>query len=91
MDNALRRQMGQVDFLDAKFPWNLVCLLSLSGFLEAGQGRGALVAVASFASMWVLGMWLGPVIARPRPIQPIFVQVAEKLSGYSFRRFWHET
>jgi len=28
-------------------------------------------------------MWLGPVIARPRPSADL-VQVAEKLSGYSF-------
>jgi len=33
--------------------------------------------------MWVLGKWLGPWVARPRP-SPDLVYVAEKLSGYSF-------
>jgi membrane-associated phospholipid phosphatase len=33
--------------------------------------------------MWVLGKWLGPWVARPRP-SPDLVHVAEKLSGYSF-------
>jgi membrane-associated phospholipid phosphatase len=40
-------------------------------------------ALASFAGMWVIGMWLGPLVARPRP-SPDLVNVAEKLSGYSF-------
>jgi membrane-associated phospholipid phosphatase len=45
--------------------------------------RAALIALASFAGMWVVGKVLGPVIARPRP-SPDLVHVARKLSGYSF-------
>jgi len=68
----------------AKFPWNLVLLALTVGFSWWLAGwRAALLAAASFAGMWVLGMWLGPLIARPRP-SPNLVHVAEKLSGYSF-------
>ena len=68
----------------AKFPWNLVLLaLTLGLSWRLARWRGALLAVASFAGMWVLGMWLGPLIGRPRPSADL-VQVAEKLSGYSF-------
>jgi membrane-associated phospholipid phosphatase len=45
--------------------------------------RAALLALAGYAGMWILGKWLGPLIARPRPA-PDLVRVAEKLSGYSF-------
>jgi undecaprenyl-diphosphatase len=68
----------------AKFPWNLVLFaltIGLSWWL-AGW-RAALLALASSAGMWVLGMWLGPMVARPRPT-PDLVRVAENLSGYSF-------
>lgn len=68
----------------AKFPWNLI-LLSLTVGLswKLARWRGALLALASFGGMWVLGIWLGPLVARPRPM-PDLVRVAEKLSGYSF-------
>jgi membrane-associated phospholipid phosphatase len=45
--------------------------------------RAALIALASFAGMWIVGKVLGPIIARPRP-SPDLVHVARKLSGYSF-------
>ena len=68
----------------AKSPWNLILLagtVCVSWWL-AGW-RAALLALASFAGMWILGKGLGPVLARPRP-SPELVHVAEKLSGYSF-------
>ena len=68
----------------AKFPWNLVLLAVAVGLSWKLAGwRTALLALASFAGMWVLGKWLGPWVARPRP-SPDLVHVAEKLSGYSF-------
>lgn len=68
----------------AKFPWNLVLLAVTVGLSWKLAGwRAALPALASFAGMWVLGKWLGPWVARPRP-SPDLVYVAEKLSGYSF-------
>jgi membrane-associated phospholipid phosphatase len=68
----------------AKSPWNLALLAVTVGISWWLAGwRAALLALASFAGMWVLGKWLGPLVARPRPL-PNLVQVAEKLSGYSF-------
>ena len=68
----------------AKFPWNLFLLAITAGLSWKLAGwRAAVLALASFAGMWVLGMWLGPLVARPRP-SPNLVHVAEKLSGYSF-------
>lgn len=68
----------------AKFPWNLVLVALTVGISWRLAGwRAALLALASFAGMWTLGKWLGPLIARPRP-SPDLIQVAEKLSGYSF-------
>lgn len=70
--------------LTAKFPWNLVMLAVTVGISWNIVGwRAALLAVASFAGMWLLGLWLGPFVARPRP-SPNLVQVVDKLSGYSF-------
>lgn len=67
-----------------KSPW---CLLLLAmtvviSWTIAGT-RGALLCLASFAGMEILGQYLGPLIARPRPA-PDLVRVVEQLSGYSF-------
>jgi len=68
----------------AKFPWNLVLLALTLGLSWRLTGwRAAVLGLASFAGMWVLGIWLGPLVARPRP-SPNLVHVADKLSGYSF-------
>jgi membrane-associated phospholipid phosphatase len=68
----------------AEFPWVLLILaliFSLSWIL-AGW-RAAALSVVSFLGMLVLGNWLGPVIARPRP-SPDLVHVFRPLMGYSF-------
>jgi len=68
----------------AGFPRSLVLLaitVALS-WIIAGW-RAALLSLASFGGMWVLGKFLGPAVARPRP-SPEFVHVAKQLSGYSF-------
>jgi membrane-associated phospholipid phosphatase len=68
----------------AKSPWNLILLAVTVGIAWTFAGwRAALLALASYVGMWILGKWLGPLIARPRPA-PDLVRVAEKLSGYSF-------
>jgi len=68
----------------AEFPGVLLILalvLALSWVL-AGW-RAALLAILSLVGMWVLGAWLGPVIARPRP-SPELVRVFRPLTGSSF-------
>jgi len=68
----------------AGFPWSLVLLVvtvALS-WIIAGW-RAALLSLVSFGGMSVLGRFLGPVVARPRP-SPELVNVAKQLSGYSF-------
>ena len=68
----------------AGFPWSLVLLaitVTLS-WIIAGW-RAALLSLVSFGGMSVLGRFLGPVVARPRP-SPELVNVAKQLSGYSF-------
>jgi membrane-associated phospholipid phosphatase len=68
----------------AKSPWSMVLLAVTVGISWTVAGRcAALLALASFGGMWVLGKWLGPVIGRPRP-SPALVRVAEQLSGFSF-------
>jgi len=67
-----------------KSPW---CLLLLAitvilSFRIAGT-RGALLSLASFAGMWILGLYLGSWVARPRPA-PDLIRVAQQLTGYSF-------
>ncbi len=68
----------------AKFPWNVVilCVTVLVSWRLAGW-RAAVLALACFAGMWVVGKGLGSVVARPRP-SPDLIHVAKKLSGYSF-------
>ena len=68
----------------AKFPWNLLLLVLTMGVSWWVVGRrAALLALSSFAGMWVLGILLGPLVGRPRP-PPNLVQVVDNLSGYSF-------
>ena len=68
----------------AKSPWNLVLLAVTIGVSwKVAEWRYALLALVSFSGMWVLGKWLGPVVARPRPSSGL-VRVAEQLSGSSF-------
>jgi membrane-associated phospholipid phosphatase len=68
----------------AKSPWKLVLLAVTIGVSWKIAGwRYALLALVSFSGMWVLGKWLGPVVARPRPSSSL-VRVAEQLSGSSF-------
>ncbi len=68
----------------AKFPWLLVILAVVFAISWKLAGwRIALASILSFMVMLVLGDWLGPVIARPRPSAEL-VSVLKPLSGYSF-------
>ena len=68
----------------AEFPWVLLilALVSVLSWVLAGW-RAALISICSFGGMLLLGNWLGPVIARPRP-SPELVRVFHPLSGHSF-------
>jgi len=68
----------------AEFPWLLLILalvLALSWVLAGWPA--ALLSILSLAGMLALGIWLGPLIARPRP-SPELVHVLRPLAGYSF-------
>ncbi|MBI4965092.1 MAG: hypothetical protein HY913_17595 [Desulfomonile tiedjei] len=68
----------------AKPPWVLV-LIAITFALSwviAGW-RAGLLSIASFVGLWLLGQWLGPVIAQPRPSADL-VQVVEAASGSAF-------
>ena len=68
----------------AESPWVLLILALVFASSWALTGwRAALISIFSFVGMLVLGNWLGPVIARPRP-SPELVRVFRSLSGYSF-------
>jgi membrane-associated phospholipid phosphatase len=68
----------------AEFPWVLLVLVLILALAWVLAGwRAGLIALLSFAGMWALGNWLGPVIARPRP-SPELVRVFRPLAGYSF-------
>lgn len=78
------RQWAVVASRAGEFPWILLILalvFSLSWVL-AGW-RAALASILSLAGMLALGAWLGPAVARPRPV-PELVQVWRPLSGFSF-------
>jgi membrane-associated phospholipid phosphatase len=75
---------AQVMSSTAKTPWVfvLIAITFVLSWVIAGW-RASLLALASFVGMWLLGTWLGPVIAQPRP-SPELVQVAEATSGSAF-------
>ena len=68
----------------AKTPWvfGLIAITFALSWLIAGW-RAGLLSIASFIGLWLLGNWLGPVIAQPRP-SPELVQVAEATPGSAF-------
>jgi membrane-associated phospholipid phosphatase len=78
------KRWAQVISSTAKTPWILV-LIALTFCLSwaiAGW-RAGLLSIASFIGLWLLGNWLGPVIAQPRPSAEL-VQVAEATPGSAF-------
>jgi len=68
----------------AEFPGVLLILALVLALAWGLAGwRAALLAILSLVGMWVLGAWLGAVIARPRP-SPELVRVFRPLTGSSF-------
>ncbi len=68
----------------AKSPWIFIILAAV--FIiswKLGGWRIAFASVLNFMVMLVLGDWLSPLIARPRP-SPELVNVLKPLSGFSF-------
>lgn len=68
----------------AKMPWLLILIavvFSLS-WVIAGW-RAGLLSIAGYVGLWLLGTWLGPLVAQPRP-SPELVQVVEATSGSAF-------
>jgi len=72
---------AQVMSSTAKMPWILVlvAVTFVLSWVIAGW-RAGLLAIASFVGLWLLGKWLGPAIAQPRPSAE-FVQVLESSPG----------
>jgi membrane-associated phospholipid phosphatase len=68
----------------AAMPWVLVLIAATFGlsWVIAGR-RAAWLSLASATGMWLLGKWLGPIIAQPRP-SPELVRVAGSFSGSAF-------
>ena len=66
------------------FPWILLIAALIFALSWALAGwRAAVLSMVSLAGMLALGIWLSPVVARPRP-SPELVRVLRPLSGYSF-------
>ncbi len=68
----------------AEFPWLLITWLIVFALSWAFAGwRAAVLSIFSLAGMLALGLWLGPLVGRPRP-SPDLVHVMRKLPGYAF-------
>jgi hypothetical protein len=78
------KRWAQLLSLTAGMPWVLilVAVTFCLSWVIAGW-RAALLSIASFMGLWLLGKWLGPVIGQPRP-SPKLVQVAGSFSGSAF-------
>ncbi|MEW6532349.1 MAG: phosphatase PAP2 family protein [Thermodesulfobacteriota bacterium] len=74
----------QVISSTAKVPWiwGLIAVTFVISWMVAGW-RASLLSLVAFVGLWLLGKWLGPVIAQPRP-SPELVRVAEAASGFAF-------
>ncbi len=68
----------------AAMPWvlGLISITFILSWAFAGW-RASLLAIVSFMGLLLLGKWLGPVIAQPRP-SPALVQVTGSLPGSAF-------
>ena len=75
---------AQVLSSSAKMPWvlGLIAVTLVLSWVIAGRSA-ALAAIAAYVGLWLLGKWLGPAIAQPRPSAEL-VQVVEAASGSAF-------
>ncbi len=68
----------------AEFPRLFIILALIAAISWAFAGwRSALLSILSLAGMLALGLWLAPVIGRPRP-SPDLVRVIKPFPGYGF-------
>lgn len=78
------KHWAQVLSSTAEMPWVLVLIAVtfILSWIMAGW-RAAFLSIAAFVGLWLLGRWLGPAIAQPRPSAEL-VQVAKPLHGSAF-------
>jgi len=78
------KHWAQVISSTAKPPWVfvLIAITFVLSWVIAGW-RAGLLSLAAFVGLWLLGAWLGPAIAQPRP-SPELVRVAEASPGSAF-------
>ncbi|MGO9571290.1 MAG: phosphatase PAP2 family protein [Desulfomonilaceae bacterium] len=78
------KDWAQVMSSTAEMPWvfGLIAVTVILSWAIAGW-RASLLAIVSFIGLWLLGKWLGPAIAQPRP-SPDLVQVTGSLPGSAF-------
>jgi undecaprenyl-diphosphatase len=68
----------------ASAPWSFILALSVGAIIWWVAGWRPAVAVAlAFGSMWMMGEWVKPLIARPRPSAAL-VRVIGTPKGFSF-------
>jgi len=78
------KRWAQLVSVTAEMPWVLILIGTtfFCSWVIAGW-RAALLSLASFTGLWLLGKWLGPFVAQPRP-SPELVEVTRSLSGSAF-------
>jgi membrane-associated phospholipid phosphatase len=78
------KRWAQLMSSTAEIPWVLFLIAAtfVLSWVIAGW-RAALLSLASFMGLLLLGKWLGPVVAQPRP-SPELVQVTGSPSGSAF-------
>jgi undecaprenyl-diphosphatase len=68
----------------AEKPWCFILLaITIAVAWTMSGWRAAAIAVAIFFGLWVLGLWLSPMVAQPRPT-PDLINVVGHPKGYSF-------
>lgn len=68
----------------AEMPWVLILVVTIFSFCWKIAGwRAALFSLFSIVGVSLLGVWLGPIVAQPRP-SPQLIQVSGSFSGSAF-------
>jgi undecaprenyl-diphosphatase len=77
-------QSAQFITASANKPWCFVLLAATVAVVWAMYGwREAMAAVPIFFALWLLGIWLSPLIAQPRPTAEM-ISVVGHPKGYAF-------
>ena len=76
--------LAQAITTSALMPWCFVLLAATIALAWIISGwRGAAAAVVIFFGLWLLGIWLSPMFAQPRP-KPELINVIGHPKGYAF-------